>query len=505
MTSSTEPYDLAVIGGGINGCGIARDAAGRGLKVLLCEQSDLASGTSSASTKLIHGGLRYLEHYEFRLVQESLSERERLWALAPHIVWPMRFVLPHNEELRPAWLIRLGLFLYDHIGGRKLLPGSHMVDLTKDVAGDVLRDDFRRGFEYSDCWVEDSRMVVLNAMDAAERGADVRVRTGVTSVSRQDKSWRLTLTNHETGQTETADAKVIVNAAGPWVAQVAQSSIGMNSKSDIRLVKGSHIVVPKIFDHERSYIFQNADKRIIFAIPYQTNFTLIGTTDVEVDDLADGKKISNGEIDYLCDAASEYFKKPIQPADVVWTYAGVRPLYDDGGGDAQQVTRDFVLERHGPSDGPALLNVFGGKLTTYRRLAEDVLEKLDDCFPEAGKPWTDSAALPGGDFPTQGFENLCETYYASYPWAPETLLHRLTRAYGTCVSDILDGASSMDDLGQHFGHDLYEREIEYLKQKEWARTAEDVLWRRSKLGLFLTPDEQTTLTDWMKAKHVEPV
>lgn len=492
---SDNTYDLVIVGGGINGCGIARDAAGRGLKVLLCEKTDFAAGTSSASTKLIHGGLRYLEHYEFALVRESLSEREVLWQMAPHIIWPLRFVLPHNASLRPAWIIRLGLFLYDHIGGRKLLPACRTLNLRTDEAGAPLQRSLGKAFEYSDCWVDDARMVVLNAMDAADRGADIRVRTECTEAVREDGRWRVTLVNGS-GQAETVHATVLLNAAGPWVADVIERKVGGNAKASVRLVKGSHIVVPKIFDHDRCYIFQNADRRIIFAIPYQDDFTLIGTTDVELDALPEKVEIDTQEIEYLCRAAGEYFEEPISPDDVVWTYSGIRPLYNDGDGSAQEVTRDYVLDRTGEAGGPVLLNVFGGKITTYRRLAQDALARLSDVFPDAGEPWTRGVNLPGGDFDYDGFDKMVARLVADYPQLPARLLRRLSRAYGTRARQVLGSATDIASLGKHFGDTLYEREVTYLVREEWAGCAEDVLWRRSKLGLRLSAAEAEALQDW---------
>lgn len=494
----TASYDIAVIGGGINGTGVARDASGRGLKVLLCEKNDLASGTSSASTKLIHGGLRYLEHYEFQLVRESLSEREVLWSMAPHIVWPLRFILPHNASLRPAWMIRLGLFLYDHIGGRKKLPASRGIDLRKDPAGFALKNDMRKAFEYSDLWVNDAQLVVLNAIDAAERGADVRVGTELVSAERGDNAWQLKLRDNHTGVETSASAKVVVNAGGPWVADVLGTRMGINSSGNVRLVKGSHIVVPRIADHDRAYIFQGADRRIIFAIPYENDFTLIGTTDVEFTEAPGKVKISSEEIDYLCDAVSTYFMKPVMPEDVVWSYSGVRPLYDDGKGAAQEVTRDYVLERHGPSEGPAAVNVFGGKLTTYRRLSEDVMAKIEDCFPEAGSPWTRGAVLPGGGFNEEAFETFRADLIRDYQELPTKLVARFARSYGTRARDILGALSTVDDLGHCFGDDLFEIEVRHLMDNEWAHTAEDILWRRSKMGLRLTTDEAAGLQSWIE-------
>ncbi|WP_425407602.1 glycerol-3-phosphate dehydrogenase [Hwanghaeella sp.] len=500
-----QVYDIAIIGGGVNGCGIARDAAGRGLKVLLAEQRDLAIGTSSASTKLIHGGLRYLEHYEFGLVRESLKEREVLLSMVPHIAWPLRFVLPHHSGLRPAWLIRLGLFLYDHLGGRKILPGCRTLDLRKHEAGRPLRDTFTKAFEYSDCWVDDARLVTLNAMDAAARGADILTRTAVTDAKRENGAWTVTLNDEATGGDRTIRAKTVVNAAGPWVADVLARRVGVNSKASVRLVKGSHIVIPRKFEHDRAYIFQNADQRIIFAIPYEQDFTLIGTTDVDFTDDPKDVRISDEEIAYLCQAASAYFKDPVKPDDVVWTYSGVRPLYDDGAGAAQTATRDFVLDLHAQAGEPALLNIFGGKITTYRHLAEEALGKLKPFLPEMTGTWTAGATLPGGGFPVGGHGALIEKLRADYPFLPPRTASRLVHAYGTLAGTVLGDAGSIEDLGRHFGADLYEREIAYLMTSEWAVEGDDVLWRRSKLGLRLSEQERQAVSDWMKSRRAATV
>jgi glycerol-3-phosphate dehydrogenase len=491
-------YDLAVIGGGVNGCGIARDAVGRGASVVLLEQSDLASGTSSASTKLIHGGLRYLEHYEFRLVREALRERDVLWRLAPHIIRPLRFILPHHRSMRPAWLLRLGLFFYDHLGGR-LLPGSHGIDLGTDPAGRPLKPGFRRAFEYSDCWVEDSRLVVLNARDAADRGADIRTRTRVTGAARHRDHWRLTV---DSGEPITA--KVLVNAAGPWIGAVQQQVMRRNVPAPIRLVQGSHIVVPRLFDHDRCYILQNADERIVFAIPYEQDFTLIGTTDRDYQGDPARVAITEGEITYLCAAVSEYFRKQVTPSDVVWTYSGIRPLYDDGASKAQELTRDYVLDLQADANEAPVLSVIGGKITTYRRLAELALEQLKPHLPAASRPrWTADARLPGGDFAHDGYAALVEQTTKAHPFLQPEHAARLVRAYGTRVSRILDGARVAGDLGQVFGVDLTEREVTYLMQQEWAETPDDVLWRRSKLGLRFKAAEKAALGEFMQRQAAQ--
>jgi len=497
-------FDIVVIGGGVNGCGIARDAAGRGASVALFEQGDLAGATSSASTKLIHGGLRYLEHYKFRLVREALTEREVVWAMAPHIVWPLRFVLPHHDGLRPWWLLRLGLFLYDHLGGRRLLPATRGLDLATDPAGQPLSRQFRRAFEYSDCWVEDSRLVVLNARDAAERGAVVRTRARVVAANREDGHWLVTV-RHDGGAEETVRARALVNAAGPWVADVLTGVVRANAGAGVRLVQGSHIVVRKLYDHDRCYIFQNADGRIIFAIPYERDFTLIGTTDTDY--RGDPREVaaSEAEIAYLCAAASEYFSAPIRREDVVWTYSGVRPLYDDGASSAQEATRDYVLVLDAPEAAAPLLSVFGGKITTYRRLAEAALARLTSHLPVLDKPsWTGAARLPGGDFPATGYDALVAAILAEQPWAEPGLVARLARAYGTDTRAILAGADGMAGLGRRFGADLSEREVAWLMAKEWAVTADDVLWRRSKLGLRLNADERAGLDAFMAEARSAP-
>ena len=485
--------DLAVIGGGINGAGIARDAAGRGLSVLLAEQGDLAGATSSASTKLVHGGLRYLEHYEFRLVREALSEREVLLRNAPHIVWPLRFVLPHHAGLRPWWMIRLGLFLYDHIGGRRILPASRSVDLRRDPAGADLKPDYARGFEYSDCWVDDARLVVLNARDAARLGADIRVRTRVVDARRQDGAWRLRL--RDSGGDSEVFARVLVNAAGPWVSEVLSGVVGQNAPTAIRMVKGSHIVVRRLFDHDRCYIFQNADGRVCFAIPYESDFTLIGTTDEDYRGDPARAEISPAEETYLLAAAGAYFRRPIDPGSIVWRYAGVRPLRDDGADAAQEATRDYVLELD--EEGAPVLSVFGGKITTYRRLAEAAMARLAGCFPAMAGTWTAAAPLPGGDFAWDGAVELGRELARQYPFFSPATIHRLVCSYGTEAGSVLGAASCAADLGQSFGAGLYAREVTWLMRQEWARTAEDVLWRRSKLGLRLAPAEAVRLQAWM--------
>lgn len=495
MTGSI--VDLAIIGGGVNGCGIARDAAGRGLSVYLCEMGDLAQGTSSASTKLFHGGLRYLEYYEFRLVREALIERETLLRAMPHIAWPMRFVLPHHEGLRPRWLLRLGLFIYDHLGGRKILPPTKSLSLRNEPVGAPLKERFRNGFEYSDCWVQDSRLVVLNARDAAAHGATIDVRTRCVSVRQIDNLWHLTVADGETGEQRTVKSRALVNAGGPWIGDLIANCVGINTTDRIRLVRGSHIVVRKLYDHDRAYIFQNADGRIVFAIPYENDFTLIGTTDRDHDTAPAEAICSPEEIDYLCAVVSGYFARPVTPDDVVWTYSGVRPLYDDGAKSATAATRDYVLKVERPAGDAPLLNVFGGKITTYRRLAEAALAKLRPFFPSMGSDWTAGAAMPGGDFPVDGAPKLIADLRAAYPFLDDGWAKRLIRTYGTDAREILGSARSAKDLGQRFGADLTETEVAWLMEREWACTAEDVLWRRTKLGLRLSGDEASALGEWM--------
>lgn len=494
-------FDILIVGGGINGCGIARDAVGRGYSVCLAEMNDLASGTSSWSTKLVHGGLRYLEHYEFRLVREALSERELLWANAPHIIRPLRFVLPHQKGLRPRWMLRLGLFLYDHLGGRKLLPGTRTLDLRHDPAGAPLKDGFSTAFEYSDCWVDDARLVVLNARDAHARGAQINTRTKVVSAERVDGLWHATLQDTQDNSTREVSARLLVNAAGPWVDRLLEGALKRNDAHNVRLVQGSHIVVRKLFDHDRAYIFQNGDGRIIFAIPYEQDFTLIGTTDRDYRGDPADVTATEEEIVYLVEAASEYFRKPIVRDDVVWTYSGVRPLFDDGASKAQEATRDYVLKLdRGAGDEAPLVNIFGGKITTYRRLALSVLEQIEATLGGGGQAWTAKAALPGGDFPTEGLAALTRSLSEGRN-LPNSLVARLARNYGTEAARILDGVTEPSDLGERFGADLHAREVSHLMENEWAQEPDDVLWRRSKLGLRFTPGEVEGLGRWMKARY----
>ena len=490
-------FDLLVIGGGINGAGIARDAAGRGLSVCLVEKDDLANATSSASTKLIHGGLRYLEHYEFRLVRESLIERERLLQMAPHIIWPMRFVLPHDEGLRPAWMLRLGLFLYDHLGGRKILPGTSSVNLREEPHRRVLKERLTKGWEYSDCWVEDSRLVVLNCMDAKERGADIRTRTECVALDRRKDRWIATLRTAD-GREEKVVARKVVNAAGPWVDTVLGRAMPQETHQNLRLVKGSHLIFPKLFEHDRSYIFQNKDDRIIFAIPYERDFTLVGTTDQAFKGDPKGIDISLEEATYICDAVNEYLKVGVTPDQAVATYAGVRPLYEDKAASNSTVTRDYQFEVD--EDGPPLLSIFGGKLTTYRKLAVHALKRLG----VGGEDWTASEPLPGGGIDPLHFDDFVADQCARYDWAPRDTLHRMARAYGTRMIDVIGNARGVNDLGEHMGGGLYARELEYLVAHEFAMTAKDVLTRRSKLYLHLTNEEQARVEAWFSARQTVP-
>jgi len=496
---SKQIYDLAVIGGGINGAGIARDAAGRGAHVILLERGDLARGTSSASTKLIHGGLRYLEHYEFALVRESLIERERLWAIAPHIIWPLRFILPHQKGIRPAWLVRLGLFLYDHIGGRKLLPATRTVNLKTAPAGKPLRPEFEKAFEYSDCWVDDARLVVLNAMDAGAHGADICTRSEVTHLERRDGLWHIEIA----GQAPIL-ARAVANAAGPAVLDLLARTIGHDRKTGgtIRLVRGSHIVVRKMFDTPQAYFCQNPDGRIFFAIPYEDDFTLIGTTDADHKGSLDDIHATPEEIDYICQSAGAYFKQSITAADVIYSFAGVRPLVDDGAGKPETASRGyhFELDVDGGEAAP-ILSVFGGKITTYRHLAESAVDKLAAHLPVLkGQSWTLRLPLPGGDFPINGAADLATTLERDFGFLPPSLIHRWVRSYGTRTRTMLSHVNNLSDLGPDFGHDLYAAEVDYLIDHEWAQSAEDILWRRSKLGLRLSVAATQKLEEYVQEK-----
>ena len=493
--------DLLVVGGGVNGTGIARDAAGRGASVLLVEQDDLASHTSSASTKLIHGGLRYLEYYEFRLVREALIEREKLLRIAPHIIWPMRFVLPYTPQARPAWMLRLGLFLYDHLAPNMTLPKCKSLDFRTSSAGQPLNGKLARGFAYSDGWVQDSRLVVLNAMDARARGADIRTRTRMVAARRVGGVWEADIENMLDGTKTTVRARVLVNAGGPWVSEVLRERAQVQSTKNVRLVKGSHIVVPRLFDGPQAYILQNPDKRIVFAIPYEQKFTLIGTTDVPWTQAPGDVEISPEEITYLCESVSRYFTRPVTPADVVWSYAGVRPLYDDAAKNASAVTRDYVLDVDTQGNQAPMLSIFGGKITTYRRLAEHAIEKLQPFLPVLSAPgWTADKVLPGGDLGEGGFEGALARLRAQAPFLGDELSWRLVRNYGSRATEIVGDAHGMEDMGELFGAGLSVREVEYLIANEWAQTTQDILWRRSRLGLHVTDEDTARLDAYLKAR-----
>ncbi len=513
-------FDVFIIGGGINGTGIARDAAGRGLSVALAEMNDLASATSSSSTKLFHGGLRYLEYFEFRLVREALIEREVLLKAMPHISWPMRFVLPYHDEMRfendtpasrmlsffmpwmkgrrPAWMIRLGLFCYDHLGGRKILPGTSTLDLSTDPAGKPLRPKFRKAYEYSDCWVEDARLVVLNARDARANGAQIMTRTKVVSAKQANRVWQVQLQDQITGAKSELRAKVLINAGGPWVGEIAQDKMHVDTRAGVRLVRGSHIVTRSLFDHGKCYFFQGTDGRIIFAIPYEQDFTLIGTTDADHEDPDITPVCTEDEKKYLLDFASSYFAQPLVTEDIVWSYSGVRPLYDDGSTSATAATREYVLQLD-EQNGAAILNVFGGKITTYRKLAEAAIAKVNTYFPQAKGDWTAGAPLPGGDFPTDGFDTIVERLRAAHPYLDATWARRLARAYGTEAADLLGETQSVAELGRDFGATITQRELDWSIANEWTKTGEDFVWRRSKLGLRLTESQITAIDDYIRS------
>ncbi|WP_029003117.1 glycerol-3-phosphate dehydrogenase [Azorhizobium doebereinerae] len=493
----SSPFDILVVGGGINGAGIARDAVGRGLSVLLVEQDDLAAHTSSWSTKLIHGGLRYLEYYEFRLVREALLERERLLAMAPHIIRPLRFVLPHDVSVRPAWLVRLGLFFYDHLAPRKRLPACARVDLGRDARGTPLKPITRVGFEYSDCAVDDSRLVVLNALDAKERGAEIEVGTRLDSARREGGLWVATLVD-ASGARREVSARILVNAAGPWVADVLNHRLSLNTSKGVRLVKGSHIVVPRLYEGTHAYILQNPDKRIVFAIPYQDDLTLIGTTDVPYDGAPRDVSISPDEVDYLVASINHWFRREIAGTDIVWDYSGVRPLFDDGSVNASAVTRDYVFDVDAPDGGAPLLSVFGGKLTTYRKLAEHVLRDLAPHLPGLKPAWTAGAALPGGDIPGGDIKRAISELLKAKPFLGRARAERLVRTYGTRAHQVVGTATSEEGLGRDFGGGLTEAELTYLKTVEWARTGRDVLWRRTKLGLKLPKAAEAEIDTFLK-------
>lgn len=502
MGSETGVYDLFVVGGGVNGAGIARDAAGRGLSVLLCEKDDLAQGTSSRSGKLVHGGLRYLEYYEFRLVREALIEREVLLSSAPHIIWPMRFVLPHNPADRPAWLVRLGLFLYDHLGGRKRLPGTRSLDLRTAPEGAPIKRDYRKAFEYSDCWVDDARLVVLNALDAQKKGARVLTRTACSAIRRVDGLWQVEMTDLRTGVKTEVKARCVVNTAGPWVNDIIGRIAGLNSSRSVRLVKGSHIVVPKFWEGRQAYLVQNPDKRVIFINPYQNDLALIGTTDIPYEGRPEDVSADGDEIAYLLKSVNRYFKQQLTEDDIVHSFSGVRPLYDDNAENPSAVTRDYIFEVDAANGQAPLLSVFGGKITTFRKLSEHALERLKPFFPEMGAAWTARAHLPGGDMANADFEQFLGDLRARYRWLTADLAKHYARLYGTRAHDLIGNARSLDDLGTVFSPLFREREARFLIDNEWAATAEDLLERRTKHGLHMTPAERQAFTGWLERQQV---
>jgi glycerol-3-phosphate dehydrogenase len=498
-----DPVDLLIIGGGVNGAGIARDAAGRGLSVILCEKDDLAQGTSSRSGKLVHGGLRYLEYYEFRLVREALIEREILLQSAPHIIWPMRFVLPHSPNDRPAWLVRLGLFFYDHLGGRKRLPGTRSLNLRTSPEGAPVRPEFAKGFEYSDCWVDDARLVALNALAAKELGADIRTRTACVSARREGGLWKAELKDTVSGKKSELTARALVNAAGPWVNYVVGRVAGINSSHSVRLVKGSHIVVPKFWEGRHAYLVQNSDKRVIFINPYQNDLALIGTTDIPYEGRAEDAAADEAEIGYLIAAVNRYFKRQLQRHDVLHSFAGVRPLYDDNADNPSAVTRDYEFELDAPAGGAPLLSVFGGKITTFRKLSEHALDRLKPFFTAMKPEWTAGSHLPGGDIANADFEQFLGDLRAQYTWLPASLAKHYGRLYGTRAAALLQGAAGIDDLGRRFAENLYEREALYLMKSEWAVAADDILDRRTKHGLHMSAAERKAFESWISKRRAE--
>ncbi|WOS66590.1 glycerol-3-phosphate dehydrogenase [Sinorhizobium fredii] len=499
--SETGTYDLLVIGGGINGAGIARDAAGRGLSVLLCEKDDLAQGTSSRSGKLVHGGLRYLEYYEFRLVREALIEREVLLKSAPHIIWAMRFVLPHNPVDRPAWLVRLGLFLYDHLGGRKHLPGTRTLDLRTAPEGAPIKSAYRRAFEYSDCWVDDARLVVLNALDAEKKGARILTRTACTSIRRRGDHWHIEMTDAGTGAKTEVKARCVVNTAGPWVNDVIGRIAGLNSCRSVRLVKGSHIVVPKFWEGRQAYLVQNPDKRVIFINPYQNDLALIGTTDIPYEGRPEDVAADAEEIGYLLKSVNRYFKQQLADTDIIQTFSGVRPLYDDNAENPSAVTRDYIFELDAAEGEAPLLSVFGGKITTFRKLSEHALERLKPFFPKMGPAWTARAHLPGGDMADADFDQFLGELRTRYRWLPADLAKHYARLYGTRTHELIGGATSLEELGTAFSRLFLEREARFLIETEWARTAEDLLKRRTKHGLHMSETEKRAFSGWLEGQQ----
>lgn len=503
LMNNQTVVDLLIIGGGINGAGIAVDAIGRGLSVMLCEKADLASGTSWKSSKLIHGGLRYLEYYEFRLVQKALKEREVLLRKAPHIIRPLRFIMPYVPQLRPAWIIRLGLFLYDHLGKRKILPHSYKLNLRQDIAGKPLKENYSIGFSYADCYVDDARLVIVNAIQAKNLGANILTHTEVIAAERHTDHWMVTIKNNLTHVTQSVRAKMLVNAAGPWVEQLIHR-LHIPAKHHLALVKGSHIVVPKLYSTDDAYLLQCKDKRVVFVIPFAENYSLIGTTDLSYAGPLDNIEIEQSEIDYLLTLTNQFFQRQLQPTDIIWSFAGVRPLLNNHANNLSAITRDYYLEFDHPSHEAPMLTVFGGKITTYRELAESAMSHIGKIFPHLKPAWTANAPLPGGDIPNADFTAFLQQTKANYPWLPETTLQRYAHQYGTLVSTLLDKANSLEDLGELLGADLYEREVEYLVTYEWAQTADDILWRRTKLGLVFPQQNIEKLTSCI-AKKVAPI
>ncbi|MFQ5763829.1 MAG: glycerol-3-phosphate dehydrogenase [Rhodospirillales bacterium] len=497
MANGEDTVDLLVVGGGINGVGIARDAAGRGLSVALCEQGDLGGATSSASTKLVHGGLRDLEHVEFRLVRESLAEREALLAAAPHIVRPLRFVLPHRNIARPAWMVRLGLFLYDHLAPHPSLPGCRRVDLRRDPAGGPLKDDAEKGFEYFDCWVDDARLVVLNAMQAAALGAKIMTRTRLMAARRGEDMWEARLLDLRSDAEFPITARALINVAGPWAHRLAEDVLGLEGDKPLSLVKGSHFVVPRIYADDHALILQNPDGRVVFIIPFEGRFSLIGTTEVPFAGDPARVAIDDQETDYLLSSVNAYLARPVKAADIVWDFAGVRPLFGDGADDPTAITRDYVLEIDMAPGRAGVISVFGGKITTYRRLAEKVVGSLAPRFPALGGPWTEGAVLPGGDFGAGDWGDFTGALAAAYPDLDPDYLEALARRHGSRVHDVLGPAQRTADLGVNFGGGLYQCEVDYLIENEWAETADDVLWRRTKAGLAMDNAEKAALQDYM--------
>ena len=497
--------DLLIIGGGINGAGIAADAVGRGLSITLCEQNDLASGTSWKSSKLIHGGLRYLQYYEFRLVRKALKEREILLRKAPHIIRPLEFIMPYNKQLRPAWLIELGLFLYDHLIKFRLLPGSKRIKLRQHLAGKPLKENFTTGFIYSDCYDDDARLVVLNALQAKQLGATILPRTKFISAERFANHWQATLQDTHTGQTQTIKARALINVAGPWVDKVLQEQLKIKSKYHMTLVKGSHIVVAKFYFGNHAYILENTDKRVVFVIPFEERYCLIGTTDLAFSGDLENINIDPDEINYLCAAVKLYFKHNIRSDEIIWSFAGVRPLVSETGGkNLSAISRDYSFELNTAENSAPLLNIFGGKITTYRELAEGALALLKPYFPSMKPAWTATEPLPGGDIPNADFIDFFRQFRRQYTWLPENLAYRYTRNYGTCAHILLNNTKTMTDLGQHFGNGLYQREVEYLVNYEFAQTAEDILWRRTKLGLEFPRENIAVLENYLQTQHLAP-